>query len=189
MDRTPDMACGIDGRWGYAAWCWKHHTWIDDEPYPGSTPCPWCGGARARLHITVTLGTKDGHRRRKADWEGVHGWEPSEQYGWVYRSWSLNRTCDIYEEIVATLDGMVIYEVAEPLSLHVGRGSARLGGQPPGYRPRALRRLTPEERSGAMHFRILPLGLRGWDAIAPNAKTDGPKPSVAEPSGPAERAS
>ena len=165
------MACGIDGRWGYAAWCSppssNSHTWIDDEPYPGRKSCPTCGAKRARIHVNITVGDRNVVRRGRQPVEGIHGWQRSTHYGWVFLSRILNRGLDTYEETVATLDGMVIYEVAEPLSFHRGRGSAR-NGLPTAPRPVALRRVRPGETQ--LEVRIVPKDCAGgWDALKPDA--------------------
>jgi hypothetical protein len=164
--RTPDMACDIYGQWGYAAWCGPptshSHTWIDDEPFPGSRPCPICGSKRTRTHINITMGDRNTRRRRRLEIDGLHGWQRSAEYGWVSRSWSLNRKVDIYEEIVATMDGTVIREIREPLSVHTGRGTARLG-PPATLDVGCLRQLRPEERM--LGFRVLPVDKKGWDAV------------------------
>jgi hypothetical protein len=163
------MACGIDGRWGFAAWCANPsltdtHTWIDHEPYPGKGACPTCGLKRARIHGNLTLDEKDNPRRRNRGWEGEHGWTKSARYGWVFRSWSLNRKADTYEELVATLDGVVVHEVREPLTLHLQKGSARRGSST--TLPTPLRRMTPEDYKFKIH--VVGRGVRGWDALAPD---------------------
>ncbi|MCR9221072.1 MAG: hypothetical protein NXI21_12680 [Alphaproteobacteria bacterium] len=102
------------------------------------SPCPECGSHKREFHLIARTGLrlreavrwklKDPARsgKRKFKLEGFVGSEPRKSKDdFVYKERHIDRESDRYRELVRDEDGTVIRDVDEPLSEHIGRGSAK----------------------------------------------------------------
>lgn len=107
-------------------------------PAERRTPCPTCGsiGRRfgkalepASLSFRGSLGGvgkrpgfKSGGRKRPFV-EFIEGWVPSFAYGWVKRSWLVDRSTNRYRERIELENGTITRDVESTLDEHTGYGS------------------------------------------------------------------
>jgi hypothetical protein len=106
-----------------------------DDPEPLPSPCPRCGhvgrsgwsGERAHADVSLRAQAKVGRRKRWAVEESLE-WQLDHRTGrWVKRYRLYDRRDDLYVERVFYVDtGEEVRSTQEPLSDHVGHGSAKL---------------------------------------------------------------
>lgn len=110
----------------------------DDSSIPAEKrlPCPSCGSFKRIYHVTihdtVTLREKIGMKARhpggeKPFIEQVQGADLHQKSGkWMNKVRIIDRDNDSYHEVITNPEtGEVIHECKEPLSQHIGHGTAR----------------------------------------------------------------
>ena len=116
----------------------------DDESGVERVPCPVCGSksryyceslrAEVSVHVGHKVTVKDPSlpSAKKQRFETRSNIVPSHKYGkLVRRELTIDRDTDSYSEKVTDLQtGEVLHECAEPLSQHMGHGSAKAKGEP-----------------------------------------------------------
>ena len=118
--------------------CGKCGAPIDEreDPAEGRKPCPTCGSTirQFNVHITEALHLHDSvsdkvkHAgAKKAHIEGFAGDDLHRKSGkWMKKERLIDREKDQYKEVVTDPEtGKVIHHCEEPLSKHMGHGSAK----------------------------------------------------------------
>ncbi|MEZ5846370.1 MAG: hypothetical protein R3C70_06430 [Geminicoccaceae bacterium] len=112
---------------------------LPDERGPDRLPCPACGGKRRAFNETISVGAQlemgiltQGKSGKKIGRRGPAYWwqEKKELYRktgeWQVIVRDFNRENDRYREVIRDVKtGTIVKKIEEPLSEHIGHGSAK----------------------------------------------------------------